>query len=249
MSAGPSEPDAASAVELPARLVFSLLKAAVRIAARVELPLTRFQDLVRSAYFLEYRRRFPRDLATVADKLGVSLRTAGTLNRSLTDDFFAPETRVEPVRQVTSALVGEPMDLPNLVVSTDLDEAEVRRAVKHLVEVGWVEARADGTYALSGSFRSYVAEDLARRVDAVNHQLTVIAESVWTRFVHGDDGAAAARTWAFLARPEDVQELIARTLAHLRSEAVALEEQALADGSGRRFAMTVAIAPRDEEET
>jgi Mn-dependent DtxR family transcriptional regulator len=238
---------AGAAEELPSRLVMSLLYAAVRVAARVEMPLHRLTDLLRTAYFLEHRRRHPRDLATVAEKLDVSLRTAGSLNRSLREDFYAPETRVEPLRLVTSALLEGPCSLDRLEVETGLDTAEVRRTVHQLGQVGWVELDESGIVKLTGTLRSFVAEDVQRRVDAVNHQLAIIAESVWSTFVRQEQGKAGARTWSFAAKPEAVAEVLQRTFANLRAEAVALEEDALADGVHHRFGITVAIAPLEDD--
>jgi Mn-dependent DtxR family transcriptional regulator len=238
---------AGAAEELPSRLVMSLLYAAVRVAARVEMPLHRLTDLLRTAYFLEHRRRHPRDLATVAERLDVSLRTAGSLNRSLREDFYAPETRVEPLRLVTSALLEGPCSLDRLEVETGLDPAEVRRTVQQLVQVGWVDLDEGGTARLTGTLRSFVAEDTQRRVDGVNHQMAIIAESVWSTFVRHDHGRAGARTWTFAAKPAVVAEVLQRTFAALRAEAVSMEEDALADGVHDRFGMTVAIAPLEED--
>lgn len=233
-------------VELPARLVFSLLQAAARLAARVEMPLGQLTDLLRTAYFLEYRRRHPRDLATVAEKLGVSIRTAGTLNRELKGDFFKPETAVEPVRRVTTALLGRHLSYAQLQDETGLDLGEVRRAVAQLVEIGWVQVEGDVAH-LSTSLRTYLTDDLQRRVDGVNHQLAIIADSVWSRFVRGNNRSAAGRSWSFVARPADVEAALERTLATLRAEAVNLEDAALAEGGTDRFAMTLAVTPLEED--
>lgn len=234
--------------ELPARLVFSLLQAAVRVAARVHMPLDRLTELLRSAYFVEYRRRHPRDLETVAEKLGVSLRTAGTLNRSLKGDFFTPETRVEPLRLVTGALLGQPRSPAEIEAVTGLEAGEVRRVLTHLAEVGWADEAQDGRVTLSGSFRSYLSDDPAARVDGVNHQMAIVADAVWSRFVRRNSATAAARTWAFAARPEDVEVALARVIQQLRAEAVGMEEAALASGVRSRFGITVAVAPLEEKE-
>jgi hypothetical protein len=240
-------PDATRVEALTSRLVFSLLHAAVRLAARVQLPLDRLTELLRTAYFVEYRRRHPRDLAAIADKLGVSLRTAGTLNRSMNDAFFAPETRVEPIRRVTGALLGAPRTPEALGRLTGLDAPEVDRVLTHLAEVGWVEPSGDA-FALSGTFRSHLAEDLGARVDAINHQMSVVADSVHQRFLLGGSLGAGARTWSFAARPEDVGPMIDRVFAALRHEAVALEQEALQDPQPARFGLTVAIAAQPPEE-
>ncbi len=249
MARGREEEDrSAAAVELPSRLVFSLLQAAVRVAARVHFPLNRMQDLLRTAYFLEYRRRHPRDLATVAEKLGVSLRTAGTLNRSLKDAFFSPETQVEPIRLIMEALVREPRTVEQLEAITGLDRADVERALKHLTEVDWVHAEDATHYTYTGTLRSYVTEDLQKRVHGVNHQLSMIADSVWARFVKGDDQTAGARSWSFAARPGDVADALGRTFDQLRSEAIELANAGVEQEDARRFGITVAFAPLEEEE-
>lgn len=238
---------ATQAVELPARLVFSLLQAAVRLAARVHMPLDRITDLLRTAYFLEHRRKHPRDLQVIADKLGVSLRTAGSLNKQLKEPFFAPETEVEPIRIITGALLGAPSSIEGLAAITQLDIVEVRRAIKHLQELGWVDVDEHEVARLAGTLRSFVTEDLQRRVDGVNHQLAIIADSVWARFARGEDDTAGARSWSFAARPEDVEAAMERTFKALRAEAVEMEEAALEQGGGARYGITVAFAPREEE--
>lgn len=233
--------------ELPSRLVFSLLQAAVRVAARVHMPLDRITELLRTAYFVEYRRRHPRDLDAVAEKLGVSLRTAGTLNRSLKGDFFAPETRVEPLRLITGALLGQPRTADELEALTGLELAEVKRAIRHLEEVEWATVNEQQQVVLSGRFRSYLNDDRQARVDGINHQMAIVADSVWGRFIRRNDQTAAARTWAFAARPEDVEALISRLLPELRAQAIAMEEGALAEGTRVRYGLTVAVAPVEEE--
>ncbi len=232
------------AAALPARLVFSLMQAAVRVAARVHMPLKQLQELVRTAYFLEHRRNHPRDLVSVADKLDVSLRTAGTLNKQLRDAFFRPEREVEPIRSVTTALLGGPLSRAGLEEETELEGPELERALTHLGELGWIDIGDDGVVRLSRTLRSWVADDLEKRVDGINHQLSVIAEGVWSRFVRHDTATSGGRTWTFAVREEDLGPLVDRVIAVLRAEAVAAEEAAMADdGGGTRVGMTVAIAP------
>jgi hypothetical protein len=224
------------------------LTAAVRIAARVEMPLGRITSLLRTAYFMEYRRRFPRDLAIISEKLDVSIRTAGTLNRQLKDDFFAPETRVEPLRQVTAALLVGVETIEDLMAQTNLEEPEVRRTVNQLVQVGWAKMSDSGALSLEGTLRSFVTEDVQRRVDGVNHQMAIIADSVWETFVAEDRETAGARSWSFAARPEALAAAMARMFETLRLEAIALEEDALDSGIHDRFGITVAVSPVKEEQ-
>lgn len=243
-----AEDDTGTGLSLIGRLVFSLLRAAVRVAARAELPLTQVQELLRTAYFAEYRRRHPRDLATVAGKLGVSLRTAGTLNRQLRDPAFTAETHEAPTRSITGRLAEGPASLDTLVADCALDPDEAPALVDRLVQMSWVHLQDDGTYALTGHLRVFVDEDHHRRVDAVGHQLEIVADAVWARFVKLDEATAGARSWAFVAQPEEVAAALQRTTAHLRAEAVAMETAALAsEGPRHRYAITVAFSPLEEE--
>jgi hypothetical protein len=247
MAKGREKTESHAAVELPARLVFSLLTAAVRIAARVEMPLGRLTDLLRTAYFLEHRRRHPRDLAAIAQKLGVSLRTAGTLNRTLRDDFFDAETEVEPIRQVTLALLGHPRSPDALLAETGLDPDALARALDRLRELRWIEDEGEQDLKLAGSFRSFLDTDLDRRIDGVNHQLGVIANSVWFRFAQEGSPRAGGRSWTFAAREEDVAAAMERVFGQLRQEAIRMEDDALREGASTRYGITVAFAPLEEE--
>src|SRR5438874_39085 len=101
----PAPTAATDAAALALRLVYSLLRAAVRIAARFGLAMDRLLDLAQLAYFEEHRRRAPRDLAQVARQLDLSVRTTGTLHRRFKSDFFAAEREVEPVRRATAVLL------------------------------------------------------------------------------------------------------------------------------------------------
>lgn len=244
-------PDAV--VELSARLLFSFLRGAARLAARFHMPLPRLVELAQLAYFEELRRRSPRDLAAVADELGVSLRTAGTLNKKLKGDFLAPELEVEPLRALTDVLLDGPRLRSQLLAGlSDEDQPRLLRSLQLLTDNGWLEVdgdEEDPRYALQTELRSFVSDDLDRRIDGLNHQLDILVASVRQRFVAGNDETARARSWFFAARDDDVPEFIERTVRELRHGAIDLEESALTDGSYRRYGVTVAITPVEEEES
>lgn len=249
MTRNQSPSDTGDGLSLIGRLVFSMLRGAVRIAARVEFPLKHLQDLLRTAYFAEYRRRYPRDLQAISDRLGVSLRTAGTLNRRMKDPAYSAENHEEPLRAITRALTGRPMTLSEIEEACNIPAEELDRLIQNLHALGWVERDDEGRQALTGALRVFVDEDQHRRVDAVGHQLEVVADSVWARFVKLNEAGAGARSWSFLARPEDAAASIERLNGMLRAEAVAMEEAAL-DGRPEdqvRYVMTIAVAPRGEE--
>lgn len=239
------EPQGEAIVELSSRLVYSLLKAAVRVAAGFGMPLQRLTQLAQTAYFEELRRTNPRDLQAVADQLGVSVRTAGTIHRRLKGAFFAPENEVAPLRAVTGALLSGARTQAELATATDLDDDALRRALRLLGEHGWVE-REGPRFRVATGIRSFVTDETMRRVDGLNNQMDVLAGSVWARFVDPKPGAGA-RTWVFAARPQDFEQLMADTVHRMRHDAVDLEERALPGPGWVRFGVTVAFAPVLEE--
>lgn len=239
--------ESSALVELGSRLVYSLLRAAVRVAARFRMPMNRVVELVQLAYFEEHRNKSPRDLNSVAEDLGLSLRSVGSLNRKYKGDFFKAERQVEPLRQVTSALLGKALTIPEVTALTGLAEAEVRRMVSLLDEHGWVTVD-DEMVALGHGLRSWVSEDGSRRLDGLNNQMDVLTQSVWSSFVHGNTTTARARSWVFAARPQDIEAFIESHMKTTRHHAVDLEEAALSDGNYARYGVTVAVAPMETDD-
>ena len=83
-------PEEIEARELEHRVFFSLLSLVVRMAAHQKMSLKEVTDWVRVAYFKELRER-GMSMAEVAERLGVSQRTAKSLARELRESFFLPE--------------------------------------------------------------------------------------------------------------------------------------------------------------
>ena len=229
-------------------MLFAFLRGAAKLAARFEVPMDRFVELAQLAYFQERRRQSPRDLGLVARKLGVSLCTVGALNKKLRGNFLAPEEEVEPLRQLTDALLDGPRHRGALLdVLDEVDPDRLARSLALLEQYGWLDVQdqdgVDPRYALKTRHRSFVSDDLDRRFDGLNHQLSILAASVQQRFLVGNDQSARARSWFFAARDADVAPFIEHMVRELRHGAIDLEENALASGPYRRFGVTLAIAP------
>ena len=238
-------PEEVAVARLPSRLVYSLCKAAARVAASSRMPMAELLDLMELAYFEEVRRQHPRELGSVAAQLGLSLRSVGSLHRRLKDAFFAAERAHAPTRRVSSILLSGARSLPEIVAAApELEPTQVRRAVKALEARGWI-TRNSGRYALVARLRSYVDDQLSARIDALNNQMEIIASSVWARFVGGVD-SAIGRSWVFAARAADLQPFIEQTMRALRHGAIDLEESALAAGTFARHGVTISFAPIED---
>src|SRR5687768_16087908 len=75
------------------RLVYSLLKPAVAMAARFHVPMRTLAELLRLSYF-EVLRREGLSQAAVGERLGQTARHMRTLARKLKSDFFDAETEI-----------------------------------------------------------------------------------------------------------------------------------------------------------
>lgn len=235
-------PEVRAVAQLHARLVYSLLKAAVKVAARARMPMAELLDLTQTAYFEEIRSHNPRELGAVAEFLGLSLRSVGSLNKRLKQAFFAAERGVQPARKLTALLLDGPKSTAELTeLAGDIDTGQVRTALKLLEKEQWVE-RTGKRFGLRTRLRSFVDQELDRRIDGLNNQMEIIAASVWSRFVESDD-TASGRSWVFGARSQDIREFISETIRRLRHGAIDVEELAVEHGDFDRYGITVAFAP------
>src|SRR5436190_3187854 len=123
----------AAFLEYKHRVVYSLLRAAVRVGFRLHLPLSQMVDLLEMAFFQEARETRGLELAQIAKLFGRSLRTITTLNQRFRGDFFAPEHEVQLRRDLAAALAAQPRTEAELRESFDRPEAEISAAIEDLV--------------------------------------------------------------------------------------------------------------------
>ena len=242
MSDGPLKSAAASS----SRLVASLLRLAVGVAVKCRMPMKQLTKLVQVTYYMELKKRSGKSLQEIADLLGVSLRTVGVLSAASKKEMYAPEKQVEPMRRINALLQRGPMSRDELVDHLeDLEEEEIDRALHFLQSLEWVQQRG-ARFQLAEVLRSFVDEDVTRRMDALNHQMDVTAAGVWTGFMLGNHDAKA-RTWSLSAIPEDFSAFAEKAVSYLRHSAVDLEEAATENpGQAKRYGITLMIAPIED---
>jgi len=243
--AAAQDPD--TLVELSGRLIYSLLTAAVKTAARFKMPMARVVELLQMAYYEELRRKNPRNLNKVAKELGQSLRTAGILSKRSKEEFFQPETDIKPLREITALLTSGAKSKEKIIESLKHQEVDdVERALEFLLDNGWLKEDG-GKYQLNTQVRSYIDDNWQRRIDGLNHQMEVIGNSVWNCFLEGNNETASARSWTFAARPEDFAEMMNKSCQQIRHNAIDVEDTALNDGISQRYAVTIAFTPVKDE--
>jgi very-short-patch-repair endonuclease len=245
------EGDAVSLSELQRRLVFSLLRPAARLGRHLRLPLTTLEELCRLAYFEEVRAHGGATQAEAARLFDRSLRTVASLEKAYRADFLAPEREVEMTRRVEAALERGARTAAQVAQRLRIDPSDAERALDALVAAGRAQVDAGAEprrFRVEHRFVSLYSDDLKARIDGLNHQLDVIVDSVRARFA-GDVRPAVARTLSFVAGAAAMRELADELVRTLRRRCSEIEEDALAQGGGERYAVTFALAPTGEDDT
>jgi hypothetical protein len=199
--------------ELQERVIYSLLRPAVRLARLFKVPLKDIVTWVELAYFHELKDAgfTQRDSASLFD---VSTRKVAQLAARLKQNFFKPEHDEELPRRIEFMLWAGPESEGRIHQSlTGHSKEEVRHALELLVDQERA-VRVDGRtvyYEVPRSeFRLYQDHWMAK-IDGLNNHLFNVVDGVFARFFandHDQDGdRALARSLNFRIRKTDIAEL------------------------------------------
>jgi hypothetical protein len=228
------------------RLVYSLLKPAVAMAARFHVPMRTLAELCRLTYF-EVLRRDGLSQAAVGERLGQTARHMRSLARKLKTDFFAAESEVGLVREVESEVARNSPTLARLYEALPgWAPADVDRAVEALLAEGRI-ARNKTRLEIARRYLVLSSEKFHHRIDALNHFLSGVTLAVAQRLIFEERDQAMVKTISFVARPAELEEFLRRLEANLRREVAILEEQAQFEGEGQRFILGLFAAKETPE--
>ncbi|MBA2662802.1 MAG: hypothetical protein H0U74_10935 [Bradymonadaceae bacterium] len=194
--------------ELRERLVYSLIQAGIRLAARSGLSLKELTNLLRIGYFHEFRSQ-DYSLAEICEALDISIATAARLSKSLKTNFFQPEQEHELPQRIEYMLWAEPLSAPRInQVLPKEQEADVLAAVEILLRDGRIEEHPEheGVYRLVARHGRLVRENWFSRVGALNSLLRNLVTTVEARFFEPEK-ASLSRTLNFRIHPDQVDEL------------------------------------------
>lgn len=235
-------------LELKQRVTYSLLRAAARVGLRSGLPLKQMVSLMQLAYFREAREEQGHTLDAIAELFGRSLRTVSTLHHQYRSDFFAPEEQVAFRRAIAALVNHAPADLGRLQAAfPDVPEAKLIEALQDLERGGTLLPRGDPpTWHRNPEAHEFTSTDLQARIDGLNRQMDVLAETIWRRLVLSDDAPTLARTYVFHASDRDLQALLGAIEALVRGGAIAADQTYERSGEGRQVGITLAATPLEE---
>lgn len=194
--------------ELVLRVLYALLRPAVRLGAAFDVPLKELVRLLESAHFQEVRSR-ASTLKDAAERLGISERSAERLSRQARETFVLPDIRHHLPRRVEFILSASPMSLARLVqVLPDVEEGDVLAALTQLREEGRVTENIDRTitYHVSSTVRSLPRDSWVARVGGLTSFGENLANAAWGRFFV-NDAASFARTLSFRISPERLADM------------------------------------------
>lgn len=228
--------------ELAQRVVYALMRPAVRLAAVLGLDMKTTATLLQTAYFQELRS-LGLTLDVAGERLGVSRRTAARLSKQLKNRFVVPEIRHNLGRRIEFMLAAQPMSAARLAQTlTDVDEAEVVEALDGLVAAGRVELR-DGrtpTYHPAASLRQLARDTWVQRVGGLTSFAENLADAVWGRFMQSNP-QTFARTLSFRVPAGAHEKLEAFYQEHLLPLVVELDETDDPDRIGDRDELQLSI--------
>lgn len=237
--------DDVSAVEH--RLVYSLLKPAVRVAARFRLPIRKLTELLRLAYFETLSRDQKLSIPEIASRFGQTERHMRSLAHRLQSDFFAPE-EVGLGRQIEASIAAESPTFEELAKRfAARPPQEVREALSALIEEGRVR-ETDGRFVTTQQYVVLRSDKFHHRIDALNHFLEGALRAVLHRLVYDDRQTSMVKTLSFAARADRLMAFIARLEGDLRRDIAAIDEQATFDGHGdEQFTLGIILTPATDQ--
>ena len=242
------EADAIAPQELQWRVVYSLLRPAVRLSSVFGLSLKELKEWLGVSYLHELKRSGLTQNES-AERIGVSRRTIISLSRKLRDNFFEPGRHEGVQRRILFVLWAESMSEGRLRQALDgaFDEDEIESALDALIEQGAVRSEdRQGTthYALErGAFRLYKDNWIAR-IDALNNQLDHISDTVFARFF-SEDRKSFARTITLSVREEDLPQLERLYRDVIFPELVKLDAAATGQEHVQPMELSISWAPKD----
>lgn len=231
------------------RLVYSLLKPALRMASRFDVPVRGLVELLRLGYFeVLSRRGMPS--ADIARVFGQTPRHLRSLARRFKSDFFDVETQIGLVREIEELVAARTPTPEELRTSLPgVAEHDVKSAVDRLLAEERIERLADSRLRIGRRYVVMTSEGFTQRIDALNHHLDGLYRAAVQRLVHDDRRTAMIKTITISAVPEELAAYLRELEGELRRRLAELEESAAFRGAQhQRFTFGLSVAAADPED-
>jgi len=236
------------------RVLFTLFTPAVKLAVDMNYPLDTVKDMMTLALWREARRKHST-INLISLVFGKSTRTVKALSARFNKGGYFECSESNTMRRIEDLLRQRPMSFDELgdrlPQTNEFDST--RTAVSALLREGRIEAapRSAGAVVryqvVAKHHNVFTEQDWEARIDALAEHLEAMSETVRRRMLQDEAECAAARTFAFRARPDDMAALQAEVLDLIRRRSVELEAAAAHDPGARSFALYLGTTPVDPE--
>jgi len=229
------------------RLVYSLLKPMVRIAARFGVPVRTLGELLKLAYFEHLRREQGLPHAAVAARMGQTERSMRSLEQRLRSDFFAAESEVGLLRSIEDALATEPRT-PQALTSalSSWDGLQIQTAIQQLLDEQRIKREPGGVLGVSHRYMTLTSDAFHQRIDALNHHLDTLYQAVVQRLLLNRRRRTMIKTISFDASAAALEAFAERLAESLREDIGRLEASEH-DGPVERYSLGVTLAARADD--
>ncbi|MCA9538239.1 MAG: hypothetical protein KC620_05095 [Myxococcales bacterium] len=240
--------------EYALRILFASFYPAVKLAVDFNYPLDTIKDMMTLALWREAKRKHST-INLISIIFGKSTRTVKALSARFNKGGFFSETETNLMRRIEDLLRQRPMTMDELAErlphSNEFDGT--RLALKALLaekRIEKVPARPGGraTYKIVAEYTDLHSDaGWESRVDALYEHLEAVTETVRRRFLTDAPDSAAARTFSFRGRPEDVEAFRDELFAFIRARSAEIEARAVDLDDVGVFAVYTGLTPTDQE--
>lgn len=230
------------------RLVYSLLKPAVRAAARFHVPVRTLVELVRLAYF-ELLAHGGLTQAQIARRFGQTERHMRSLAQRLRTDFFRAEHEIGLVREIEDLVATRSPTAADIHAQLRaFDAARIEEAIDQLLREERIVQDDSGRLVISPKYVLLSSEQFQHRIDALNHFMDSVDRAIISRLVFDEREEAMMKTISFSATPEKLRAFARALEGDLRRGISTLEEDAAFEGVvGQRYALAISLTPMRDD--
>lgn len=237
------------------RILFTTFYPAVKMAVDHNYPLDTVKDMMTLALWREAKRKHST-INLISLIFGKSTRTVKALSARFNKGGFFEETETNLMRRVEDLLRQRPMTMDELgdrlPHCNEFDST--RLAVKALLREGRIEeieARpgARATYRCVEVHHDLVVDDdWDARIDALYEHMEAVTETVRRRFLDDEPESAGARTFSFVARPDEMARFKDELFDFVRTRYAEMELNAKDADDAQLYALYAGMTPAPAED-
>ncbi len=232
------------------RVLFATFYPAVKMAVDHNYPLDTVKDMMTLALWREAKRKHST-INLISLIFGKSTRTVKALSARFNKGGFFEQNETNLMRRVEDLLRQRPMTMDELADRlphcNEFDST--RLAVKALVREGRIE-EAPSRPGARVHYRCVemhqdlvVDDDWDARIDALYEHLEAVTETIRRRFLDDAPASAGARTFSFLARPDDMAKFRDELFEFVRARYAEMEANAKDADDAQLYALYAGMTP------